>query len=176
MFQSARINGQIYILHKTNEPYIELGTIIAQPLTKPKYMIPQTFGQPQELVTDLSVKVNDVTVNYNGLPAQQDIADTFSNGESIVVADSKEAMNSEILSLKQKSVDTISSVDFHNKLIASYDKILSDLNPEYAERKGQEEELKLLKSQVGEISKNLAELMRSNSLLIERLSRQGEQL
>ena len=49
------------------------------------------------MVVDLTVKINDRVVNYNGLPANSEIADTYSNGESIVVSDNRDAMNSEIL-------------------------------------------------------------------------------
>lgn len=175
MFQSVRQNSQIYVLHKTDEPYVEVGQVIAQPITKPKYTMPTTFGQPQELITDISVRCGDKTANYNGLPAQQDIADTYSNGESIVVADSKEAINSEILSLKQKSIDIINSGPHNEKLVVCYDKILVDLNPEYAEKQTQREEINTLKNKMDEMSKNMEELMKTNSLLIEKLSIGGIQ-
>ena len=55
--------------------------------------------------------------------------------KDIVVADSREAMNSEVLSQKQKSTDVINSKGFHEKLIECYDKILLELNPEYAEKR-----------------------------------------
>ena len=173
MFQSVRQNGQIYVLHKTNKPYLEVGQVISQTITKPKYTIPTTFGQPQELVTDISVKIGDITANYNGLPSQQDIADTFSNGESIVVADSREAMNSEVLSSKQKSIDIINSREYHEGLVEQYDKILVELNPEYAEKQTQKEEINTLKGKMDEMSKNVSELMKTNALLLERLSKTG---
>ena len=110
------------------------------------------------MVVDLTVKVNNQIVNYNGLPANLDIADSFSNGESIVITDSREAMNAEILSYKQKSVDTINSVDFHKKVIAGCDDILNSLNPEYAEKKQQQDEISTLKTQMSEVSTSLAAL------------------
>jgi hypothetical protein len=69
MFQSLRQNSQIYIFHKGNKPLLEVGTITNMPIAKPKYAVPTTFGQPQEMVVDLVVKVNNSIVNYNGLPA-----------------------------------------------------------------------------------------------------------
>jgi hypothetical protein len=109
-------------------------------------------------------------VTYTGLPAQSDISDSYSNGENIVVADNREAINSEILSLKQKSTDIINSKDYHEELIKCYEKILSDLNPEFAEKKAQKEEIEILKSQMSDMSKNIEELMLANRSLIERLS------
>lgn len=123
------------------------------------------------MVVDITVKVNGQTINYTGLPAQSDIADTISNGDSIVISDSKEAMNAEILSLKQKSLDVINSVDFHRNLANSCDKILSDLNPEFAEKQAQREEIDSLKAQMSEMSKNIGDLMEANRRLIEQLSK-----
>lgn len=158
MFQSLRQNSQIYIFHKGNKPLLEIGTITNMPIAKPKYAVPTTFGQPQEMIVDLVVKVNNSIVNYNGLPAQLDIADSYSNGESIVISDSREAMNAEILSFKQKSVDTINSIELHQNIIAGCDEILNNLNPEYAEKKQQQDEILTLKSQMTEVSKTLATL------------------
>lgn len=123
------------------------------------------------MVVDITAKVNGQTINYTGLPAQSDIADTISNGDSIVISDSKEAMNAEILSLKQKSLDVINSVDFHRNLANSCDKILSDLNPEFAEKQAQREEIDSLKAQMSEMSKNIGDLMEANRRLIEQLSK-----
>ena len=146
MFQSVRPNSQIFILHKGDTPNIEMGVVTNQPIARPKYQLPATFGQPQELVVDLVVKVNDRTVNYNNLPAQSDIADSSSNGENIVISDSRDAMNAEILNLKQKSTDIINSVEFHKGLLGQYDKIIAQLNPEFAEKQEQRQELDTLRA------------------------------
>jgi hypothetical protein len=162
MFQSVRPNSPIYVLHKGDNARLETGYVVNQPIPKPKYQIPHTFGQPQEMVVDLVVKLNDATVNYNSLPAQADISDSFSNGENIVISDSKDAMNAEIMSIKQKSLDIINSVDYHKSLIGQYDKLLSDFNPEVAEKQAQQKEIASLREQMDQMSKSMA-------LLIEQL-------
>jgi len=162
MFQSVRPNSPIYVLHKGDNPRLETGYVANQPIPKPKYQIPHTFGQPQEMIVDLVVKLNDVSMNLNSIPANLDIADSYSNGENIVISDSREAMNSEILSLKQKSVDIINSEPYHRSLIQTYDKLLSDFNPEMAEKQAQQQEIANLRQQMNEMSKSMA-------LLIEQL-------
>lgn len=176
MFQSVRPNSPIYIFHKGDNPRIEVGYVTAQPVTRPKYPVPPTFGQAQEAVVDIVVKINGQTVNYNGLPANLDIADSTSNGETIVISDSKEAMNAEIISLKQKSLDIINSVELHRTLANNCDKILSDLNPEFAEKQAQREEIDALKLQMVEMSRNIGDLMDANRRLIEQLSKKENQL
>lgn len=174
MFQSLRQNSSVYIFHKGNKPLLEVGTVTNLPAAKPKYAVPTTFGQPQELVVDLVVKVNNQMINYNGLPAQLDIADSYSNGENIVISDSREAMNAEILSFKQKSIDTLNSVDIHKGIIAGCDEILNSLNPEYAEKKQQQDEILTLKSQMSEVSATLATLTEMIGALT-RKEKQNEQ-
>lgn len=169
MFQSVRPNSQIFILHRSDTPSIELGTVTNQPMPRPKYQLPTTFGQPQEMVVDLVVKINDRTVNYNSLPAQSDIADSSSNGENLVISDSRDAMNAEVLNLKQKSTDIINSVGFHKGLLEQYDKIIAQLNPEFAEKQEQKQELDTLRAQMAEMSRSISALMESNKQLIEKL-------
>lgn len=160
MFQSVRPNSPIYVFHKGDNPRLETGYVVNQPIPKPKYQMPNAFGQPQELVVDLVIKLNDITVNMNAIPAQLDIADSYSNGENLVISDSRDAMNSEILSLKQKSIDIINSVPYHKNLITTYEKLLSDFNPEMAEKQAQQKEISALKAQMDEMSRNMALLIR----------------
>jgi uncharacterized protein YlzI (FlbEa/FlbD family) len=63
------------------------------------------------MVVDLVVKVNGTLMNYNSLPATLDIADSVSNGDNIVIADSKEAINSEISAYKQKNQELLNNID-----------------------------------------------------------------
>lgn len=170
MFQSVRPNSQIYIFHRGDNPRMEIGYVVNQPIPRPKYQLPAAFGQPQETVVDLVVKTNDQTYNYNNLPAQQDVADSLSNGESLIISDSKDGINAEIVNLKQKSIDIVNSRDYHLDMVEKYDKILMDLNPELAEKQEQKQEIDILKTQMSEMSRSIAALMESNKELIARLT------
>ena len=170
MFQSLRSSSPIYILHKGETPIFEVGYITNVSVPRSKYGMPNAFTvNPQELIVDITAKVNDNIVNYTGLPANLDIADSFIGGDPIVISDSKDAMNSEILNLKKKSEDIVNSIDFHKKLLSEYDKILCQVNPEIAEKQSQKDELSALKTQVLNLSSNVNELMEANRLLIEQL-------
>lgn len=175
MFQSLRQNSQVYIFHKGNNPSLEMGAVTNISIPKPKYPMSPNFGQPQEMVVDITVKINDYVVNYNSLPANLDIADSYSNGENIVISDSREAMNSEILSFKQKSIDAINSIDTHKGIIKECDLILNHLNPEYAEKKQQQDEMASLKSQMAEMTKSLSALTEMVGTLTTRKEKHDEQ-
>ena len=71
MFQSLRPSNQFYILHKDAVPYLEVGSVVSVSTPMPKFQFPQTFGQPQEMVVDVVVRVNDNNVTFQKLPANQ---------------------------------------------------------------------------------------------------------
>jgi len=160
MFQNLRQGNQIYILNKTGKPVLETGIVVSVSTPMPKYQVPPVFGQPQEMTVDLIVKVGGQDVNYQRIPASSDIADFGTTG--IVLSDNKEAMNAEVVSLKNKSVDAINSVDFHRDIVSGCDKILEVLNPEFAERQQQQMEINTLKDQ-------MRELMELNKSLLAKL-------
>lgn len=166
MFQSLRPNNQLYILRK-EKPSLEIGSVVSVSMPVPKYQMQPTFGQPQEMVVDIVAKVNNQDITYQKIPATLDIADFGTGG--IVLSDSREAMNSEVLSLKKKSADIIDSVDYHKEVISNCEAILSDLNPEFAEKQEQKKELDSLKLQMQEMSKNISSLMEANKQLIAKI-------
>jgi hypothetical protein len=170
MFQSLRPNNQIFILHK-DKPLLEVGSVVSVSMPTPKYPVPPVFGQTQEMVVDIVVKINNQDITYQKLPANLEIADFGTNG--IVISDNKLAMNSEIMSLKQKSVDAINNINFHQQVVTTCDKILSDLNPEFAEKQQQQAEINELKSQVGDLTREISNLMQMNKDLIAQLKRGG---
>lgn len=170
MFQSLRASNQFYILHKDAVPYVEIGSVVSVSAPMPKFPLPTNFGQPQEMVVDVVVRVNDNNVTFQKLPANQEIADFGMNG-AIVVATSKEAMNSELSSLRQKSVDIINSVNFHKSVIDGCDKTLRDLNPEYAEKQQQQEEINTLKQNMEEMRRGMADLMKMQKDFFAQMSR-----
>lgn len=173
MFQSLRANNQFYILHKDSTPYVEVGTVISVSAPIPKFPSPmQPFGQPQEMTVDVVARVKENTLTFQKLPANADIAD-FGAASQMVLATSKEAINAEIGALRQKSVDIINSVSYHQTIIEGCDKTYSELNPEFAQKQQQAEEINTLKTQVGEITKNMNVLMEMNKELMAQLAESG---
>lgn len=169
MFQSLRPNNQVFILHK-DRALLETGSVVSVSMPVPKYPVQPMFGQPQEMVVDIVVKVNNQDVTYQKTPANLDIADF--NNSNIVLSDSREAMNAEITSLKQKSITILNSIDFHKEMISNCDRILSELNPEFAEKQQQQLEINSLKTQMGEMSKSITELMDLNKKLMLQLKKE----
>lgn len=58
--------------------------------------------------------VNGTMTNFQKLPANSEIADF---GNNIVISCNKEAMSSEINSMKQRSTDIVNSIQLHKDII-----------------------------------------------------------
>ncbi len=138
-FQNLRNNHQIYILHKDAIPSLEIGKIVNVSVPVPKYGNNSMYN---DLVLDITADVEGRATNFQKLPANSEIADF---GNNVVVATSKDAMNSEVMSMKQRSLDILNSIEQHQSIIKGCDEILKILNPEIVEKQRQEEEKKRTK-------------------------------
>lgn len=158
MFSNLRPGSKLYILHKDNSPYIEIGQVVSVSQPVPRIQV-SNFMAPQELVVDIIVNINGNNIPLQKLPANLDTADQGTTNGSLFVSVSRELMNSELSSIRQKSQDIINSIDQHKKIIQDYDLLIQSLNPEFAEQKQQKQEIDNLKVQMSEMMSNMRELM-----------------
>lgn len=157
MFSNLRTNSQIYILHRDTTPYIEIGQVVSVSQIRPKYQ--NNYLSPQEQVVDIVVSINGSNTTLQGLPANLDVADQGTLNGSLFISTSRDAMNSEINSMRQKSLDILNSVEQHKKTIQDCEVLLQRLNPEFAEQKQQKQEIDVLKTQMAEMMNGMKELM-----------------
>ena len=161
MFQNLRPNNTLYILHRGADPVLECGKVVTVKNLRTVYKnTPNTlYPQPVQVVDIVASVSNGDTVTITEMPANLDIADDVKNG--ILVSASREEMNVEILTMKQKSED-------HKKFLSSCEQMLCALNPEVVAKQQQEKEILDLKSQMAEMSRNMADLMTLNKQLMEQ--------
>lgn len=170
MFQSLRNNQQFYVLTKGPSPRLDIGVVTAVTAPQMKFQaIPQGLGQQPEYVVDVTVTINGATQQYQRLPANKEIADFGDGYGNIVVAMSRDAMNNEIATLKNRSEDHIKRVDEERAKIVAYEQILQQLNPEYAEKQKQEAEIINLKNQVAAMAQSNANLESMVAQLLSEL-------
>lgn len=170
MFQNLRKQQQIYVLYKDSIPRIEIG--IVEDVSKP-YPITIPNSQPMpypqmEMVVNVVVKTQSDTLNLKQLLANADISD-YGYGNNIFISCTKEAVANEVSIMRKNSVDVLNSVEHHQKMVEVCDKMLSELNPEAAEKQKQEQEISTLKGQMQEMSQNMSALMAMNKKLMKQL-------
>ena len=152
-FENLRNNHQIYILKKDAVPTLEIGkvTIVSAPV--PKYGNTSMYN---DLIIDITADVDGKTTSFQKIPANSEIADF---GNNIVIATSKDAMNNEVVSMKQRSLDILNSVEQHQSIIKGCDEILQMLNPEIAEKQRQEQENKALREEINSLKEMFSEFI-----------------
>ena len=152
-FQNLRPNNQLYILRKGSDLTLEIGKVSNVSLPVPKYGNPSMFN---DLVLDLTVNINGQLTDFQKIPANREIADF---GINVVIACTKEAMNSELMAIKQRSLDIINSIDQHQSIVQGCDQILLTLNPEIAEKQRQEQENKALRDEINSLKEMFKEFI-----------------
>ena len=165
MFGQLRINNPLFVLDKQGSPSLEIGTVVSVTAPMPQL---SSIGQPTMYTVDVTARINDKTVTYQKLPANMDVADFAGNG-NVVVACSRESMNSELQAMRQRSVDVVKSVDYHNGMIQAIDKIIQDLNPEEAEKIALHPQLTDSKGQILQITQSDNAILEQNRQLMEQI-------
>lgn len=154
MFSGLRQAGLFYILEKGEELKLRIGQVISVSNPQPKYG-QYSYGSQPEMTIDVRVKVDEETLEFKQLNANASIA----NSGSVIVSDSKEAMNAEVEGLLRTSRGVLDSVSYHEKVLTSCDVILRELNPNFKKEKEQEEKMSMLEDEVIGIKDTLGEMM-----------------
>lgn len=172
-FSSLRSSSLLYILNREGVPSVNIGTVISVSTPTPKWGA-MAFGQQPEMLVDLSVKVDDKQGSFPKVPANLDVWEYEQNGVKTpyILATSRDAINVEINNLKQQALGIINSVDYNRQVIKACDDMLKSLNPEFAEKQRQEQEIAELKSQMAAQQSQMAELI---ALLKNRESKEGKE-
>ncbi len=152
-FQNLRNNHQLYILHKDAIPTLEIGKIVNISVPVPKYGNNSMYN---DFVLDITVDIEGKSTNFQKIPANGEIADF---GNNIVIATNKNIMNNEVISMKQRSLDIINSIEQHQSIIKGCDEILQTLNPEIAEKQRQEQENKALREEINSLKEMFSEFI-----------------
>ncbi len=163
MFSGLRQNGLFYILDKGDELRLKVGQVVSVSNPVPKYGQYGYTTQP-EMVVDIKVKVDDETLEFKQLNANASIA----NSGTVIVSDSKDAMNAEVEGLLHTSRGILESVSYHERVIASCDGILRELNPSFKKEKEQEEKIGMLEEKMVGIEGTLNDMMSMLSNALEQ--------
>lgn len=163
MFSGLRQNGLFYILEKGEELKLKIGQVVSMTNPQPKYGQFGYAGQP-EMVVDVKVKVDEEILEFKQLNANASIA----NSGSVIVSDSKEAMSAEVEGLLHTSRGILDSVGYHERVLASCDGILRELNPSFKKEKEQEEKIGMLEEKMVGIEGTLSDMMSMLSSALEQ--------
>ena len=167
MFQSLRQNSLFYVLEKGEKLKLKIGYVENVSNPQPKYnQFTTPYGNQNEMVVDIKVKIDDSIVEFKQLPANLSIANSDNN--NVVVSENKDAMSAEIEAMLRSSRTIIESVPYHQQVIADCDIILRELNPQFKKEKEQEEKINALEGRMGNIDDKLNKMFELLSDTLER--------
>jgi len=169
MFSGLRENSIFYVLDKSKEPVLRIGQVVSVSNPQPKfptYQPGQMGMQAMETTVDVKVKMQDGEAEFKQLPSNAQIA----NSGTLVVSESREAMLSEVEALLKMSRDVLASKDYHEKVVASCERILGVLNPQIAKEKAQEQRIGNLEADVSGMKGTLNNI---ESMLQKALNKKG---
>lgn len=152
-FQNLRPNNTLYILYKSI-PKLEMGKVST--VSPP---IPKFSGNFQEMIVDISVKIDDSTTNFQKIPYNLDIADL---GNNIIISCDKQKILDEIYTLKQNSQSVLDSADFHQNTVEKCNDFIKILNPEVAEKEQRDKETKQLRDEISSLKEMVSKLLTQN--------------
>lgn len=160
MFANLKQGSQLYILHpNVAVPFVEVGIVETTSNAMPMVYYPNLPTYP----IDMTIKVGEKSIPLQRLPTNAESATvTARDGESVIIACTKDAINNEVELMKQKSIEIVNSVEYHRQRIVACDNLVKQLNPEVAEKEAQAKEISELKDQLSEMSKLLNELRTSS--------------
>lgn len=161
MFQQIRQGNQLYILHKGEQPRIEVATVTNAGQPTPKFQTqynPYLPAPNQEMLVDITVKIGEQVLDFGGLPATADFVDLTTSGKPMVVTTSREAMMAQVENMLANSKQIVESVDYHRSVMQGCEGILQQLNPQLAERKQQDQRMEQMNKEMGNVKSELGEL------------------
>lgn len=164
MFQNLRENQQIYVLTKSPIPTLDMGTVIKIQGPMPNF---QAGSNMMGYTMDITVAVNGITRPFPQLPVNKDSAEYVN--EQTIIAMSRDAMNAELNSLKNESVNAIQRGREEEAKLPVWDKLILQLNPEVAEKQRQEQEIATLKNQVAQLAQTNTNLESMMARLMDKL-------
>ena len=144
MFSALSQGSSIYLLDKTSSPKFVIGEVVG--VTQPKY----NFNQA---TVDLKVKVDDSIQEFNNLPSINNIV-TYNSGK-VIISETKQGIQNEVETILTNSRNILDNIDTYKQNVEDCEKILKQLNPQFAKDKERDDRLHNLESRFDGVESKL---------------------
>jgi len=148
-FKDVKAGYLVYLLHrKDNEIKVTTGKVTAVSL--PRIQVPQQFvpAQTQQLVVDVTIDDEGITKSYT-IPETHT---TTYAGNDLVLSTTKDGILREVEAMKASAEEVLASVDKNKAVVSSCDKILTEWNPVFKEKKETEERFGKIENALSDMS------------------------
>lgn len=155
-FKEIKQGYPVYMLHKGEELTADTGKVVTT--TMPRFPQQYNGGNALGMVVDVTIEESGTNKTYT-MPADSNVV---SSG-NVVLSTDREGILREVEAMKAESEDILASMEKHKARAESCEKILTEWNPQLAEKKKQDE-------RIGSLEKGVGELKDLVKALVEKLS------
>lgn len=154
LFKDLKIGYQVYILHKGEDIKVNVGKVTA--ISPPRF--PQTQGnfQAMQMVIDVTIEEDGTSKTYT---TPDSLSVTYA-GNEMVIATEREGILKEVETIKSYNEDELSKVANRRTLVAKCEKILTEWNPTFKEKRETEERFNKLETSMTDLKSMLSGLIK----------------
>lgn len=159
MLSTLRQGAPLFVLDKTKQTVsiAEVVSVMPQPLQFGLAYTPNGM-MPQKPTVNIRARLNGTEVNFSRLTADASSAEDQSG--AIVVAESKDAIVSEITAFRANSARALEQVKMHEQIVANCDSLLAQFDPTRQREAEHSKEIADLKSEISELKALLSQSLK----------------
>ena len=152
LFKDLKIGYPVYIFHKDGEKRITQGKVTAISPSR----LPQTPSiQTMQLVVDVTIDDGGSSRTY-AIPDNTSV--TYSNG--LVLSTDREGVIREVEILRNQCADELAKIDEYRKSVSECEKILTEWNPAFREKRETEERFSKLETSMSDLKSMMSGLIK----------------
>lgn len=152
LFKDLKIGYPVYIFHKDGEKRITQGKVTAISPSR----LPQTPSlQTMQLVVDVTIDDGGSSRTY-AIPDNTSV--TYTNG--LVLSTDREGVIREVEILRNQCADELAKIEEYRKSVSECEKILTEWNPAFREKRETEERFSKLETSMSDLKSMMSGLIK----------------
>ena len=152
LFKDLKIGYPVYIFHKDGEKRITQGKVTAISPSR----LPQTPSlQTMQLVVDVTIDDGGSSRTY-AIPDNTSV--TYTNG--LVLSTDRDGVIREVEILKNQCADELAKIEEYRKSVCECEKILTEWNPAFREKRETEERFSKLETSMSDLKSMMSGLIK----------------
>lgn len=152
LFKDLKIGYPVYIFHKDGEKRITQGKVTAISPSR----LPQTPSlQTMQMVVDVTIDDGGSSRTY-AIPDNTSV--TYTNG--LVLSTDREGVIREVEILRNQCADELAKIEEYRKSVSECEKILTEWNPVFREKRETEERFSKLETSMSDLKSMMSGLIK----------------
>lgn len=157
MFLSLNQGTPIYILDKSDDIKFKTGEVVSVSQPKPNYTSTNPNLGFNQTYVDIKVNVDGETLEFNQIPSNFSCV-SYNSGK-LTISETKQGLQNEVETILNQSKQILSKQDYYKSSIKDCERILAELNPQFAKDKERDTRLTELETKVSSVDEKLNQII-----------------